>query len=27
MKITTDIHHVSEKCWKGFQGRRSRLRS
>jgi len=26
MKLDTHIHHVSENCWKGFQGQRSKVK-
>jgi len=25
-KLATNIHHVSGHCWKGFQGRRSKVK-
>ena len=26
MKLDTNIHHVIEHCWKGFQGQRSKVK-
>jgi len=26
MKLGIDIHHVSEHCWKGFQGQRAKVK-